>query len=519
MFGSLMMFASGVLASSPSSASASGTRCSSSRRSGNCARMRPASEMSRSSTSTPAGAGEGLDDRQQRLRRERGRLVGERVDDLHARPSARAAPRRRPPRRPRGCAWRRRPGSRSMPALAPSCAPGRPAHAGRSSTSTTTTSRSRVTARCEMASECLRGLGVRDEDVQLGALAGADARCRSDVHAGVADRRGDAAPAPRRVLDVDDQVDAMCPSGPAAYRACGSLVPTLRRRARHAANRRRCPVTGPTRSPNPPSPPQALAGPGLGAEAALQLLLHAGRRAAGLRVAGAAAVGRAVACRGSAARAWARRAASGSAAATARRRGRPPRRGARGRAARRASRRARRCRRAGSPRVAQALRARCRGAGRRARRRAPRPTRSAQRDARVGRRAHRVARTRRCGRARSGCSRRTRRGAPPSTTCCVARPGARRSTSRASASAARRTSSEVPVAARSRTLTWMPLRAGRLRKAAQPVLVEHLAHDHRRRARRPSDAGRRVEVDAQLVRMVEVAAPRRPRVEVDARRG
>ena len=47
MFGSLMMFASGVLASSPSSASASG--CSP-----NWARMRPASEMSRSSTSTPA---------------------------------------------------------------------------------------------------------------------------------------------------------------------------------------------------------------------------------------------------------------------------------------------------------------------------------------------------------------------------------------------------------------------------------------------------------------------------------
>ena len=56
MFGSLMMFASGVLASSPSSVSASGTRCSSVSRSGNCARMRPASEMSRSSMSTPAWA-------------------------------------------------------------------------------------------------------------------------------------------------------------------------------------------------------------------------------------------------------------------------------------------------------------------------------------------------------------------------------------------------------------------------------------------------------------------------------
>ncbi len=54
MFGSLTMFASGVFASSPSSASASVTRCSGVRRSGNCARIRPASEMSRGSTSTPA---------------------------------------------------------------------------------------------------------------------------------------------------------------------------------------------------------------------------------------------------------------------------------------------------------------------------------------------------------------------------------------------------------------------------------------------------------------------------------
>ena len=49
MFGSLTMFASGVLASSPSSPSASGTFP-------NAARIRPASEMSRSSTSTPAFA-------------------------------------------------------------------------------------------------------------------------------------------------------------------------------------------------------------------------------------------------------------------------------------------------------------------------------------------------------------------------------------------------------------------------------------------------------------------------------
>ena len=54
MFGSLMMFASGVFASSPSSARASSTRWSSDRRSGNWARIRPAREMSRVSTSIPA---------------------------------------------------------------------------------------------------------------------------------------------------------------------------------------------------------------------------------------------------------------------------------------------------------------------------------------------------------------------------------------------------------------------------------------------------------------------------------
>lgn len=54
MLGSLMMLASGVVASSPSSANASGMRCSSVRRSGNWLTMRPAREMSRVSTSTPA---------------------------------------------------------------------------------------------------------------------------------------------------------------------------------------------------------------------------------------------------------------------------------------------------------------------------------------------------------------------------------------------------------------------------------------------------------------------------------
>ena len=54
MFGSLMMLASGVLASSPSSASESGTRWASVSRSGNWARIRAASEIALVSTSTPA---------------------------------------------------------------------------------------------------------------------------------------------------------------------------------------------------------------------------------------------------------------------------------------------------------------------------------------------------------------------------------------------------------------------------------------------------------------------------------
>ena len=52
-----------------------------------------------------------------------------------------------------------------------------------------------------------RGLGVGDEDVQLGPLARPDARGRRDVHARVADRRRDLRQRAGRVLDVDDQVD------------------------------------------------------------------------------------------------------------------------------------------------------------------------------------------------------------------------------------------------------------------------------------------------------------------------
>ena len=55
MFGSLMMLASGVVASAPSSARSSGVRCASSSTSPNCDRIRAASEMSRVSTAMPAG--------------------------------------------------------------------------------------------------------------------------------------------------------------------------------------------------------------------------------------------------------------------------------------------------------------------------------------------------------------------------------------------------------------------------------------------------------------------------------
>ena len=83
MFGSLMMLASGVLASSPSSASASATRWSSVRRSGNWARMRPAKRDVAQLDVDARLAGERLDDRQERVRGQRRRLVRVGVDELH----------------------------------------------------------------------------------------------------------------------------------------------------------------------------------------------------------------------------------------------------------------------------------------------------------------------------------------------------------------------------------------------------------------------------------------------------
>ena len=97
----------------------------------------------------------------------------------------------------------------------------------------------------------------------------------------------------------------------------------------------------------------------------------------------------------------------------------------------------------------------------------------------------------------------------------VARPGIRRSTSRASASAARRTSSKLSLRLDAHVDVDAP-RAGGLREAAQAVLVEHLAHAQRHLAdlvERNARPG--VEVDPQLVGVVEVRAAHRPRVPVD----
>ena len=53
----------------------------------------------------------------------------------------------------------------------------------------------------------LRGLGMRDEDVELGLLAWPDARGGCDVHAGITDRGRHLSQRPRGVLNVDDQVN------------------------------------------------------------------------------------------------------------------------------------------------------------------------------------------------------------------------------------------------------------------------------------------------------------------------
>ena len=165
------------------------------------------------------------------------------------------------------------------------------------------------------------------------------------------------------------------------------------------------------------------------------------------------------------------------------------------RAARRASRPPRRCRRAGrrsrAKRAGTVREREVRGIARRHLVPGQR-----HRHARVRRRPHRVGARRPCGPWRSGCSRGRRRGAPPSTTCWSPASGARRSTSRASASAARRTSVERP-ARLDPHVDVDAARARRLGPADEPEVVEHLARDQRDRAdlrptpRRAPDRDRR----------------------------
>ena len=97
----------------------------------------------------------------------------------------------------------------------------------------------------------------------------------------------------------------------------------------------------------------------------------------------------------------------------------------------------------------------------------------------------------------------------------VARPGMRRSTSRASASAARRTSVKLQRGSM-RTLTWMPREPLVLGKPSIPCSRRTSpAHSATSRTSLHSTPGCGIEVDAQLVGVVEVAAAHRPRVPVD----
>ena len=60
-------------------------------------------------------------------------------------------------------------------------------------------------------------------------------------------------------------------------------------------------------------------------------------------------------------------------------------------------------------------------------------------------------------------------------------------------------------------------RTARLRPAAKPHLLEQRLHFERDTAHvRPDDAGTRIEIDAQLVRVLEIAGAHRVRMELDA---
>ena len=94
--------------------------------------------------------------------------------------------------------------------------------------------------------------------------------------------------------------------------------------------------------------------------------------------------------------------------------------------------------------------------------------------------------------------------------------GARRSTSRASASAARRTSGYVQRGSM-RTLMWMPREPEVFGQPTSPTASSaSCATSATSRICDHVDARHRVEVDAQLVGMVEVVGADRVRVEVDA---
>ena len=82
MFGSLMMLASGVLASSPSSARSSGCRRSGGSSSGKAGEDASGQRDVPRLDDDAGGARERLDDRQQRVGGERGRFVGVGVEDL-----------------------------------------------------------------------------------------------------------------------------------------------------------------------------------------------------------------------------------------------------------------------------------------------------------------------------------------------------------------------------------------------------------------------------------------------------
>src|ERR1700683_1593114 len=92
--------------------------------------------------------------------------------------------------------------------------------------------------------------------------------------------------------------------------------------------------------------------------------------------------------------------------------------------------------------------------------------------------------------------------------------GARRSASRASATAARRTSKKAPAGGHP-DVAVAPAGAARLREPRQSVVGQDVMDDEGRFSHVvPGRLGGRVEVDAQLVRVIEVGGARGPWVPV-----